>query len=64
VLFGWGLGQLIEVSEAATSVLFAFLAGSIILNVLKEELPEGRQSRFTPFAGGAVVYTVLLLIAG
>lgn len=63
VLFGWGLGQIIEVSEAATSVLFAFLAGSIILNVLKEELPEERQSRFLPFAAGAGIYAILLLVA-
>lgn len=65
ILFGWGIGQFAEVSEATTSVLFAFLAGSIILNVLKEELPEDRQSRFLPFALGAGIYSgLLLLIAG
>lgn len=63
VLLGWAAGQLIEISEAATSVLFAFLAGSIILNVLKEELPEERQSRFLPFACGAGIYAALLLAA-
>lgn len=63
VILGWVIGQLIEVSEAATSVLFAFLAGSIILNVLKEELPEERQSRFLPFACGAGLYAALLLVA-
>lgn len=63
VICGWLIGQLAELSEAATSVLFAFLAGSIILNVLKEELPEERQSRFLPFACGAGIYAALLLIA-
>lgn len=62
VLFGWVAGQLVELSAATTSVLFAFLAGSIILNVLKEELPEERQSRFLPFAAGVGIFAVLLLL--
>jgi hypothetical protein len=45
----------------AIALLFAFLAGGVILNVLKEELPEERQSRFWAFALGAGIYTVLLL---
>ncbi len=54
---GWGS----EISEIGISLLFSFLAGSIILNVLKEELPEERQSKFSAFALGAFAYTVLLL---
>jgi hypothetical protein len=46
VLVGWGIGLFVEVSEAALAVLFAFLAGGVVLNVLKEELPEQRESRF------------------
>ncbi|GAB2793747.1 hypothetical protein GCM10027040_20110 [Halomonas shantousis] len=61
VIIGWGIGLAIQVSEAATSMLFAFLAGGIVLNVLKEELPEERQSRFWPFASGAAGYSILLL---
>lgn len=33
------------------------------MNVLKEELPEERQSRFWAFALGAAAYAALLLIA-
>jgi hypothetical protein len=51
-----------NINEAATSVLFALLAGGIVLNVLKEELPEERQSRFSAFALGAAGYTILLLL--
>lgn len=58
---GWVVGLSFQVSEAATSVLFAFLAGGIILNVLKEELPEERKSRVWPFVLGATLYSVLLL---
>ena len=41
--------------------LFAFLAGGVILNVIKEELPEEQESLFWAFALGAALYTVLLL---
>lgn len=61
VLAGWGLGVWIELSKAAVAVLFAFLAGGVILNVLKEELPEERQSRFWAFFLGAFIYAALIL---
>ena len=44
-------------------VLFAVLVGGVILNVLKEELPEERQNRFADFALGASVYVVVLIVA-
>ncbi len=62
VLLGWLVGVLTEIDEAALAVLFAFLAGGVILNVLKEELPEERQSRFSAFLLGTAGYTVLLLL--
>lgn len=61
IIVGWVIGIATEISEPAIAVLFAFLAGSIIFNVLKEELPEERKSRFWAFAVGIVVYSVLLL---
>lgn len=61
VIFGWVLGTQTTISEAATAVLFAFLAGSIILNVLKEELPQANESKFGMFAAGALGYSGLLL---
>ncbi|MDP8957914.1 MAG: hypothetical protein M3N51_01655 [Actinomycetota bacterium] len=63
VLLGWVLGVQAEVGEAVLALLFSFLAGAVVLNVLKEELPEERQSRFWPFAFGAVGYAALLLLA-
>ena len=35
--------------------------GSVVLNVLKEELPDDQDSRFWPFALGAAAYSALLL---
>lgn len=61
LLAGWLAGLATGIGEAALGVLFAFLAGGIILNVLKEELPEERKSRLAPFLLGAVGYSALLL---
>ena len=61
LLLGWLVGVATEISEAAIAVLLAFLAGGVVLNVLKEELPEERKSRFSAFAIGATAYAALLL---
>lgn len=60
VLGGWTLGVATGLGEHYVSVLFAFLTGGIVLNVLKEELPEERQSRFSAFAAGAAGYALLM----
>lgn len=61
VVVGWGIGIATRVDEAVVNTLFAFLAGGVILNVIKEELPEERRSRFWAFALGAGGYSVILL---
>lgn len=63
VLAGWAAGVLIEVRPIVIGFLFAFLGGGVILNVLKEELPEERRSRFQPFLAGCAVYAGLVLAA-
>lgn len=63
IIAGWVIGTQVAISEAALAVVFALLAGSIILNVLKEELPEERQSRFWIFAIGVSSYAAILLAA-
>ena len=60
VVGGAVLGLATEVDEAVIAGLVAFLAGGVVLNVLKEELPEDRESRFGPFAAGALAYAALL----
>ena len=63
IFIGWTVGMATEIAKAAIAVLLAFLAGGVILNVIKEELPEERESRFWAFALGAALYTVVLLTA-
>ena len=62
VVGGWVLGIFVEVPQLAVACLYAFLAGGIVLNVLKEELPEDRQSSFLPFLIGAIVYSGLMVV--
>ena len=61
IVLGWALGVAADIGEAAVAVLVAFLAGGIILNVLKEELPQERESRFWAFSAGAAAYAALLI---
>ena len=61
IITGWVIGSATNIEEAMIAVLFAFLAGGIILNVLKEELPEERESCFWSFLLGMTVYSALLL---
>ena len=57
---GTALGLATEVPEAVIASLVAFLSGGVVLNVLKEELPEERESSFWAFAAGAAGYAALL----
>ena len=61
VLIGLGIGYATAISEGAIALLTAILAGGVILNVLKEEVPSERQSRFWAFAAGTAGYPSLML---
>ena len=61
ILFGWLLGEAFHLDEAAIAAIWALVAGGIILNVLKKELPEEQESHFGMFFAGAAAYTLVLL---
>ena len=61
ILLGGLVGGLTTVAEGPLALLLAFLAGGIVFNVTKEELPDPEASRFVSFIVGAVCYTVVLL---
>lgn len=58
---GWALAFLLELSSLTIALVFGFLAGGMILNVLKEELPENRESRFWALVAGAAGFAALLV---
>lgn len=62
VLAGTVLGLVGTVPPLVVSLLVAVLAGGVVLNVLKEELPAARESSFGAFLLGAAGYTGLLLM--
>lgn len=62
VVLGWVIGAATTIPELYIGFLFAFLAGAVLLNVLKEELPEERKSSLWPFALGAAGFAALLLV--
>lgn len=62
-LLGGIVGAVVEVGGLPLSMLFGFVAGAIVFNVVKEELPGVDQSRFAAFATGAAAYTLVLLLA-
>lgn len=59
VITGWGIGVAFPVPEMISSILFALLAGAIIVNSFKEELPEEKESHYLFFFIGAALYTLL-----
>jgi hypothetical protein len=61
VLLGGGLGAVAQAPRVAVDALFALVAGGVVLNVLKEELPEDSASHFGGFALGAALYGALLV---
>jgi uncharacterized membrane protein YeaQ/YmgE (transglycosylase-associated protein family) len=61
VMAGWAASLLIKLEMPLITTCFAFLSGSIVLNVMKEELPEDRKSSSWAFMLGAFLYSVLLL---
>ena len=61
IILGTSIGQVAHLNEAAIGLVWSFLAGSIILNVLKRELPDEKETCFGSFIVGAILFTVLLL---
>lgn len=61
LLTGWVAGLIVPMPKIAVMMVLAFIGGGVILNVLKEELPEERRSRYWAFVLGAGAYSILLL---
>ena len=62
VLAGGVAGAAGALSPAWSGAIFAFVAGGIVLNVLKEELPADREARLWAFVAGAAIFSALMLL--
>jgi zinc transporter ZupT len=63
IAIGWLIGTVTSIHELISAGMTAFLAGGILLNTFKEELPAERESRFSAFALGCIAYTGILILA-
>ena len=60
-LAGGVVGVAADVAVVGVTVVFGFVAGAVVLNVLKEELPGADEGRFVAFALGALAFAALVL---
>lgn len=60
---GWLLGRRLELSGTSVLLLVAFLAGGVILNVMKGRAAAGAGEPLRRVLTGAAAYGVLLLVA-
>jgi zinc transporter ZupT len=58
---GFLIGFLYDLPKNSLAFVFSFLAGGIILNVLKEELPEERESNYIAFWMGVILFSALVM---
>jgi hypothetical protein len=63
LVLGWVLAAVTEPDSIVTVAFFAsFLAGAILSNVFKEEIPSERDSSLSAFIGGELTGALLLLL--
>ena len=62
LFLGWATSLLTDIHEGIVGIVFAFIAGGIIMNVLKEELPKERESNLLAFCAGVFGYSALLIL--
>jgi hypothetical protein len=60
---GWIVSVIFDpVNVLVVAMMTAFLSGSILLNVFREELPMANKTRYQSFLLGAVLVTIALLV--
>ena len=61
IFIGWLIGVVFQLSSFFQSIIFAFISGAMILNVLKNELPNDKDAHFPTFTIAIIFYTVVTL---
>lgn len=62
ILLGWVLAKFVTISEQYIIIITALLAGAITFNMIKEELPSKRKSKFWAFLLGVLIFTLLIIL--
>lgn len=61
IVLGWLVAMVWSPPVVMVAAMLGLVSGGIIVNAIKEELPEDRAGRLSPWVVGALAYTVLLL---
>lgn len=61
---GYIVGYLSHIPEAIVAVTVSFIAGGVLLNVLRYELPKREQVGYLFFVMGSLLYTAIILNLG
>ncbi|ADU30505.1 hypothetical protein [Evansella cellulosilytica] len=61
ILMGWIFGVNVSLPPVTETIIFAFISGAMILNVLKYELPPDEEAHFPTFAIGVISYTSITM---
>lgn len=64
LMAGYFVGYYFHIPDAVVAIVVSFLAGGVLLNVLRYELPKREQVGYLFFLTGTVVYTIILLSVG
>jgi hypothetical protein len=63
LLFGWLCSVIFNpVNVLVSAFMLSFLAGSVLLNVFREELPASNLTRYSWFIAGVMLIAVILLL--
>ena len=62
IIFGTVIGRTIQLPEIAIASIWSFLAGTIIINVIKGELPDTKKTCFVSFISGSFIFAMLLFV--
>jgi len=64
ILVGWLVAAMGVGSDLIVPTLMGIIAGGVVINSVKDELPEKGHGRVGPFVAGAFGYALLLLMLG
>jgi len=64
LIAGWLVGILTKFPEEIEHIATGFIAGSIIINSVKDEFPkEGSNVKYKVFLISSVIYSILLILS-
>ncbi len=61
-MIGWALSILFPERQSEAAILLAFVAGSVLFNIIKDEVPGAEKSEPKFFVSGALIYSGILLL--